>query len=68
MKILHVYNHFYPSVGGIERYIEDLCLELIKRGHKSDVCCLDKDPITGRKLSKTEKYKGITIRRMPFID
>lgn len=67
MKILHVYNHFYPTIGGIERYIEDLCVELIKRGHKSDVCCLERDPVSGKKLPKKEIYKGITIHRIPCI-
>jgi alpha-1,3-mannosyltransferase len=68
MKILHVYNHFYPCVGGIERYIEDLSLELIKRGHKSDVCCLNRCPNSRKKLPSKEEYKGITIYRIPFID
>ena len=68
MRILHVYNNFHPFKGGIESYIEDLCSELIKSGHTSDVCCLDRLPKTKEKLPKREAYKGITIHRIPFMD
>lgn len=68
MRILHVYNHFYPSIGGIEKYIEDLCLDLIKLGHRSDVCCLNVLPNSRQKLPKSGKYKGIRIYRLPCVD
>ncbi len=68
MKILHVYNNFYPFRGGVESYIEDLCSELIKAGHVSDVCCLNRLPKTKEKLPSKEKYRGITIHRIPFMN
>ncbi len=68
MKILHVYHHFYPHVGGIEKYIEDVCIELIKLGHTSDVCCLNANPGSSEKLAAEELYRGIRIYRLPFID
>lgn len=68
MNILHVYNNFYPCRGGIEKYVEDLCLGLINLGHKSDVCCLNRIPNSREKLPRLENYKGITIYRLPYLD
>jgi len=67
MRILHVTNHFYPCVGGIEQHVLDLCENLIKRGHVSDVLCLNKC-INGGILPSKERYKGINIIRIPFVD
>ena len=67
MKILHVTNHFHPCVGGIEKNVLDLCEQLIKRGHKSDVLCLNKCS-DGKTLPPRGKYKKTLIYRTPFID
>ncbi len=68
MKILHVSNHFYPCVGGIEKHIYDLCKNLIKLGHQSDVICLDRCAYSRKKLSSFEEYEKIKIYRIPFLD
>lgn len=68
MKILHVTNHFYPCVGGIETYIFDLCRELIKQGHKSDVACLDTCSYSNEKLPAKEIIEGINVFRMPYLN
>jgi len=68
MKILHVYNHFYPCIGGIENHIENVCTNLIKLGHASDVCCLNRCGSSKKTLRPLEKYKGITIHRIPYKD
>ncbi|MCD6590359.1 MAG: glycosyltransferase family 4 protein [Candidatus Aenigmarchaeota archaeon] len=68
MKVIHVYNHFHPCVGGIERYIEDICVQLNKLGYQSDVCCLNRCRDSRETLKPFERYKGINIYRMPFLD
>ncbi len=68
MKILHVTNHVYPCIGGIERYVEELCLDLIERGHECEVVCLDRCSNKREKLPEFEEYKGIRIHRIPFLD
>jgi len=68
MKILHVCNHFHPCTGGIPKYVYDLCIELKKLGHISDVLCLDRCPNSKEKLPQKESFMGITINRVPFFD
>ena len=67
MKILHVANHFYPCIGGVERNILDLCEQLIKKGHTSDALCLNKCS-NGGQLPPEGKKGKIKIFRVPFID
>ncbi len=67
MKILHVCNHFYPNVGGIETYVKELSKNLIKFGHKSDVLCLDKK-YKKHKLPEEETIDGIKVMRTGCVD
>ncbi|MBI3413279.1 MAG: glycosyltransferase family 4 protein [Candidatus Aenigmarchaeota archaeon] len=67
MKILHVCNHFYPNVGGIETYIRELSKNLIDLGHQSDVLCLD-TKYNGKNLPREEIIDGIKVMRTGCID
>ncbi len=67
MKILHVCNHFYPNVGGIETYVKELSKNLIKLGHTSDVLCLDKK-YNNRKLPAKELIDGIKVMRTGCVN
>jgi len=68
MKVLHISHHFYPCIGGTEKYIMDLCLELKKKGIESEVVCLNTCHNSKKKLEEKEKIKGIKVNRIPFWD
>lgn len=61
-KILVITPFFYPHVGGSERYMENLYAYLIKKNPniKVDVLCYNTE-----KAKNMEKYKGMTIYRIP---
>jgi len=67
MKILHVCNHFHPCIGGIEKYVYDLCRNLQVLGHQSDVCCLNKCAYGKDSLPRCERHDDINIFRVPFL-
>ncbi len=64
MKIVHVTPGFYPCAGGIEKYVEDLCLNLKELGHKSDVITFDKYSHVKKIKPVYEEYRGIKIYRL----
>ncbi|VVB60033.1 D-inositol-3-phosphate glycosyltransferase [uncultured archaeon] len=68
LKVLHVTNHFYPCIGGIETYILNLSKGLIKQGHTSDVLCLNTCSKSREKLPASGNYCGINIYRVPYTD
>lgn len=68
IKILHVCSHFHPCVGGVEKYVYELCKNLNKMGHQNDVCCLNACARSKKKLKSFEVHEGIRIYRIPFFD
>lgn len=68
MKVLHIQNHFFPCIGGVESLTLNLCRELKKRGHESDVLCLNACSNSKEKLNEMEEFEGIKIYRIPFLD
>lgn len=68
MKIVHVTNHFYPCIGGIERVALDICNALIEKGHSVKIVTLNKCANTEKKLKAKENFGKIQIERIPFIN
>jgi len=68
MKVLQVSHHFSPCIGGTEKYIMDLCLELKNKGIESEVVCLNTCHTGKTKLKEKEIVEGIKVNRIPFWD
>lgn len=68
MKILQICNHFHPCIGGIEGVVEDLCKNLIERGHESDVACLNTCAYARERFPDLGNYEGIKIHRFPYLN
>ena len=67
MKIVHVTNHFWPCIGGIETAVENLAKEQLKK-HEVTIICLNKCAKGKTTLAKKEIYHGIEIHRFSFIN
>lgn len=66
--ICHVVRQFYPSVGGLEAFVENLALELSKHGHDCDVLTLDR--VFRRpeeRLAPCEDVHGLRVMRVPLV-
>ncbi|MDD5617218.1 MAG: glycosyltransferase family 4 protein [Candidatus Methanoperedens sp.] len=59
MKIAQVCPRYYPDIGGVETYVQEISERLVKRGFNVDVVCTDP---TGQ-LPEQEVIKGVTIKR-----
>ncbi len=68
MKALQVSHHYAPCIGGIEKYIQDMCSALKKNNVETEVLCLDRCPDSIEMLKEEETIKGIRVRRVPFLD
>ena len=64
MHILHVGNHSYPCVGGVENVIWQSAREQAKLGHEVEIMVFNTCS-TGEKCAVYEKKDGVTIHRVP---
>ena len=62
MKILLVYQRFYPHMGGAQNYLNYLAKTFIKASHEVFLVCCDE----GDNLSEEEIFKGFKIYRYPM--
>lgn len=65
MKILQVVRQYYPSTGGMEDYVTNLCRQLRLRGHGSDVATLDYLFKSGTPLPPYGRHDATDIIRLP---
>lgn len=69
LRIVHITKRFRPFTGGVERYVEDLAGEQLRRGHEPVVITPDRDLVTrsGGRLPSSEYYRGLRIERVPAL-
>jgi alpha-1,3-mannosyltransferase len=67
MNLLHLCRQYWPSVGGVERFMAELSARLSARGHTVEVATLNR--LWGRpeRLPPFEIVAGIPVHRFPFI-
>lgn len=68
MKVLHLTHHFWPCIGGIEKFVFDLAMSLQKNGIETKILCLNSCGKEKQKLKEKENVNGINVERIPFID
>jgi len=67
LRILQVTRQFYPAVAGVETVVENLALELIRRGHRCEVVTLNRlFHAPDRRLPATDERLGIPVHRIPY--
>jgi glycosyltransferase involved in cell wall biosynthesis len=73
MKILHVCQRYWPSVGGSEKYIQEISERFVRLGHEVTVFTTDAldleafwDPSRPRVEPKREAHNGVEIIRFPI--
>lgn len=68
LSIVHVVRQFYPAIGGIENYVEQLALQQVRIGHRVRVVTLNRvfSDAEDRQLAAYEVRSGIEIHRVGF--
>lgn len=66
MDIVHIVRQFHPGIGGIQRFVYDLCIHLIASGHRCKVITFNQVPAIEKDLPPQETVNGIEIFRIPF--
>ncbi|MBI3244777.1 MAG: glycosyltransferase family 4 protein [Chloroflexi bacterium] len=67
MKILHICRQYYPSVGGVERFVADLALRLAACGHTVEIGTLNRLWHERGTLAAHEMVNGLPVHRLPFV-
>jgi alpha-1,3-mannosyltransferase len=65
-KIVHVVRQFYPSVGGVENFVFNLCKKQIEFGFNVTVVTLDRSFQDNAQFVKEEVYQGIQVERISY--
>jgi len=68
MKILHVFHHYRPYRGGVEKVIEGLNRNLKKKGHECTVLCLNRNPGKKERLKAIEEFDEASVERIGFAN
>ncbi len=67
LRILQVARVFWPNIGGIERHVQWLSEQLVRRGHVCDVVTLNRSFEDGSSYPAYDELHGVNIWRVPFL-
>ena len=69
LRILHITKRYAPFSGGVERYVHDLAVAQVARGHRVRVLTIDHDVMarTSSRLPAEETIDGVEIRRVHAV-
>jgi alpha-1,3-mannosyltransferase len=67
LRILLVARVFWPNIGGIERHVQWLAENLVRRGHDADVVTLNRSFEDGSTYPPYDRHNGVDIYRVPFV-
>ncbi len=62
MKVVFFTNFYYPHIGGVEKHVEKVGGQLIKKGYKLQIVTSKHES----KLKSKEFYKGVKIHRINY--
>jgi len=65
MRIAFVNGFYLPTIGGVEKVIEELAIRYAKQGHQVDVFCADTDKHQ-RVKQKFEIIEGVRVHRSRY--
>lgn len=63
MKVAHVCPRYYPDIGGVETYVQEISERMVKRGFDVEVICTD----SGSEFPEHEIKNGVKITRFKTI-
>jgi alpha-1,3-mannosyltransferase len=66
LRILQVARVYRPNIGGIERHVQWLAEQLVRRGHTCDVVTLNRSFEDGSPYPPYDEHGGIHVYRVPF--
>jgi alpha-1,3-mannosyltransferase len=68
MRILHICTDFWPSTGGIEKFVLDLARHSRQAGLETKVLCFNRIHSSSHTLPPQDQIGDIPIRRVSFLD
>lgn len=63
MKVVFFAYYYWPSVGGVEKYVHELAKTLLAMGHEVDVVA----GATAEGMSESDVHEGVRIHRFPAL-
>ncbi|MGE5611619.1 MAG: hypothetical protein ACM359_20395, partial [Bacillota bacterium] len=68
MRILHICTDFWPSTGGIEKFVLDLARHSRQAGLETKVLCFNRIHSSSQTLPPQDQIGNIPIRRVSFLN